>query len=238
MTTVLAVSPHLDDAVFSIGALLARHAAAGARVVVLTCFTATIPDPQGFALACQLDKGLGPDIDYMALRRAEDIEACRLLGLEAQHLPLPEAPHRGYGSAPELFGGKHDDDRIGGALAPQLAALIAELDPDLILGPHGLGNHVDHLIVRETLAALGHSFVTWADLPYAARDNFVAPHGKRAPCGELFERKVAACAAYCSQFSFQFGTDAELRRRISIGGDEILYATTPAARSSVTSSPA
>ena len=39
-------------------------------VTVVTCFTRSVPDPQGFALACQLDKGLGPEVDYMALRRA------------------------------------------------------------------------------------------------------------------------------------------------------------------------
>jgi hypothetical protein len=53
--------------------LLRRHAvragAAGWEVTVATAFTRSVPDPQGFALACQLDKGLPPEVDYMALRR-------------------------------------------------------------------------------------------------------------------------------------------------------------------------
>jgi hypothetical protein len=96
----LALSPHLDDAAFSCGGTLARLAEAGWRVVVATLFTRSVPDPTGFALACQLDKGLGPEVDYMALRRAEDRDAMRALGAEARWLDLPEAPHRRYGSRP------------------------------------------------------------------------------------------------------------------------------------------
>ena len=74
---VMAVSPHLDDAAFSVGGTLAALAAAGHQVTVLTCFTASVPHPAGFALACQLDKGLPADVDYLALRRAEDAAAMR-----------------------------------------------------------------------------------------------------------------------------------------------------------------
>ena len=80
MPAALALSPHLDDAAFSCGGTLARLARGGARVVVATPFTATVPDPTGFALACQLDKGLGAHVDYMALRRAEDVSAVEHLG--------------------------------------------------------------------------------------------------------------------------------------------------------------
>src|SRR5215212_4481765 len=83
----VAVSPHLDDAVFSAGGTLAALAAAGWRVRVVTCFTASVADPSPFALSTQLDKGLPADVDYMALRRAEDTAALTHLGVEAVHLP-------------------------------------------------------------------------------------------------------------------------------------------------------
>ncbi|MCH2488188.1 MAG: PIG-L family deacetylase, partial [Erythrobacter sp.] len=92
MSRVLAISPHLDDAVFSAGGTLAEHAMAGDEVTVLTCFTGNVPEPTGFALACQLDKGLAPDIDYMALRRDEDHDACAKIGATALHWPFLEAP--------------------------------------------------------------------------------------------------------------------------------------------------
>ena len=95
MPTALAISPHLDDAVFSAGGALARYARDGWRVVVATVFTASVQNPSGFALACQMDKGLSAEIDYMALRREEDAAACRVIGAVPAWLPFPEAPHRG-----------------------------------------------------------------------------------------------------------------------------------------------
>ena len=128
---MLALSPHLDDAVFSCGATLARLADRGARVALVTPFTRSVPDPRGFALACQTDKGLQPGIDYMALRRAEDHAAAGVLGIaDVVHLDLPEAPHRGYNSAAELFGTAREDDTIDQAIRAQLS----ELDqPELVL---------------------------------------------------------------------------------------------------------
>ena len=96
MPTALALSPHLDDAVFSCGGLLAALVDAGWDVTLATVFTATKLPASGFALACQIDKGLSPDVDYMALRRAEDREAAAILGIaDVRHQDLAEAPHRG-----------------------------------------------------------------------------------------------------------------------------------------------
>ena len=81
MPTALALSPHLDDAAFSCGGLLASLAREGWHVVMATLFTASVADPTGFALACQLDKGLPAEVDYMALRRAEDVRAAAEAGL-------------------------------------------------------------------------------------------------------------------------------------------------------------
>ena len=97
--TALFLSPHLDDAVFSCGGTIALLPRAGWRVIVATVFTRSVLNPPGFAPACQLDKGLTPDVDYMALRRDEDAAACARLGAEVRWLDALEAPHRGYGSA-------------------------------------------------------------------------------------------------------------------------------------------
>lgn len=135
MPIALALS-HLDDAAFSCGGLLAGLARDGWRVVMATLFTGSVADPTGFALACQLDKGLAPEVDYMALRRDEDVRAAAALGIAPPvHLPFREAPHRGYGAPPELFSETRADDGIAGDLAPALADLIAAEQPDLILAP-------------------------------------------------------------------------------------------------------
>jgi LmbE family N-acetylglucosaminyl deacetylase len=228
MPTALALSPHLDDAAFSCGGLLATLAEAGWRVAMATLFTGSVPDPQGFALACQLDKGLPPEADYMALRRAEDAAAARELGIEAPvHLPFREAPHRGYGSAPELFSAVRADDRAADDLAPAIAALIAEEGPDLVLMPQAVGGHVDHVQAVRAFRAIGFAgpVLWWRDFPYTVRE--AVP---KEPLAHLFAdlpvrtvaldaraqaRKRAACAAYASQIGFQFGGEAGLRERLA-----------------------
>ena len=215
MPTALAISPHLDDAVFSAGGTLAELARAGWRVIVATVFTASVPDPQGFALACQLDKGLSADIDYMALRRDEDAAACAAIGAEPLWLPFPEAPHRGYASAIDLFAGMRGDDRIVEKIGPALQDLIRSLAPDEIFAPQAIGAHVDHVAVYTALRPCRRPLRLWADFPYASRSN-VRASPFAAECDGMTEEKIQlgltgfkdkteATAAYVSQLGFQFG---------------------------------
>ncbi len=226
----LALSPHLDDAAFSCGGTLHRLAAAGWRVVVATAFTASVPDPRGFALACQLDKGLRPDVDYMALRRDEDAAALAALGAEPAWLPFREAPHRGYESAPALFAGVHDGDGVADDLAPALADLFDALRPDLLLAPQAVGGHADHLQLVRAIDRTGWRGPTlwWRDFPYAVRDATPAePHRDRMaalPGHEVTlapaeaDAKRRSCLAYASQLGFQFGGAVGLDRRLAASG--------------------
>lgn len=235
MPRVLAISPHLDDAAFSAGGTLARLAAAGWDTEVATVFTASVASPQGFAMACQIDKGLSPEIDYMALRRAEDAAACSALGARATWLPLREAPHRGYGSPSELFGLLRPDDLADESVAVALASLLADRQPDLILAPQAVGGHVDHVqVVRAIhLLAPAQPMLWWTDWPYAAR-----PHTHPARPFEAFmaalavlalrfdlASKRAGCAAYATQIGYQFGNEGELGRALDEAGQDEYFRT-------------
>jgi LmbE family N-acetylglucosaminyl deacetylase len=239
---VVAVSPHLDDAVFSAGGTLARLADAGHEVVVVTVFTGSVAAPTGFALACQTDKGLGPDVDYMALRRDEDAAALARLGVRGEHLGLLEAPHRGYGSPAELFAGRRDDDDVAtdvaGAVSPWLARA------DLVLAPQAVGDHVDHQVVTAVVAAGAGPDRTawWRDAPYAVRHPDAA--GAAGVAGseiavdvaDVLTAKAEAAGAYATQVGFQFGGPEHVApdladlarqegRRVGVGGPvEILRA--------------
>jgi LmbE family N-acetylglucosaminyl deacetylase len=183
MPTALFLSPHLDDVAFSCGGLLAQLGDAGWRTVMATAFTATVLPATGFALACQLDKGLAPEVDYMALRREEDRAAAAILGVsDLRWLDLPEAPHRGYGSAPELFGAVLANDEIWRPLATEISLLIDELQPSLVLAPQGLGNHVDHrqmICAVQQVSPLHLAF--YRDTPYAIRNPTAVPYVNE-PC--------------------------------------------------------
>ena len=230
MPTALALSPHLDDAAFSCGGTLAALSDRGWRVVIATVFTVSVPDPQGFALACQLDKGLGPEIDYMALRRAEDARAAAILGAEAIWLPLPEAPHRGYDSARALFAAPLDGDRIGDRLKPLMGELIERFAPALILAPQAIGGHVDHVAVVRALRRLQPPapVLWWRDYPYHAR-TATPPQPFADLFGEFPEhviplhadalaRRREAALAYASQLGFQFGGAEGATRAIERSG--------------------
>ena len=227
--TALFVSPHLDDVAFSCGGTLAAFARRGWHTVLATVFTKSVHEPTGFALDCQLDKGLSPDVDYMALRREEDRLCAERAGVgHVVWLDLPEAPHRGYASAPALFSGVLEGDGVRREVANRLAGLLDTLAPDVIFAPQALGNHADHLQVVRAVRELGDrrpSPVVWyRDAPYAARKPKAQPSSPLLPGGlaetasdvfETLETKLHACAAYATQLGFQFGSEEGMRKTLA-----------------------
>lgn len=225
--TALFVSPHLDDAAFSCGGTLALLAREGWKTVLATVFTQSVPDPTGFALACQLDKGLLPEVDYMALRREEDREAARRLGAaERLWLDLPEAPHRGYASASEMFAGVPEGDDVWRDVAGILEDVLRTHPPDVVFAPQALGAHADHLQVVRAVRELDvpEVEVAWyRDAPYATRNPGSRPSpllpaglsGRPVDVAETLEAKLSACAAYTTQLGFQFGGEEDMRQALT-----------------------
>jgi LmbE family N-acetylglucosaminyl deacetylase len=130
------ISPHLDDAVLSIGGSIAAWVAAGRRVTIATLCThgAASADPQ---------PSLRAFADFDA-RRDEDRAACVMLGAEPRWLGLVELAFRRPGApvfqtpvARAGFDTLEAAKRVIGAVCDELA-------PDHIAVPLGIGNHVDH----------------------------------------------------------------------------------------------
>ncbi len=226
MKTALFISPHLDDVAFSCGGTLARFSAEGWRTVLATVFTRSVPNPRGFALQCQLDKGLPADIDYMALRREEDREFAKRVGVhDLLWLDYPEAPHRGYGSAPALFGDVAAEDKVWAEISADLGSLVARRRPERIFLPQALGSHVDHRqVVKAALEAVPTEKALWyRDTPYA----IAAPEAQASPLlpdgltkagldiSFFLETKLEACAAYPTQLGFQFGGEKKMHEALS-----------------------
>jgi GlcNAc-PI de-N-acetylase len=139
---LLVVSPHLDDAVLSVGAALALRARAGTDVVIATvCSSVERPS-----------------------RLAEDAAAARLIGAHTVHLGILDAPLRGVG--PKELCEMDDDDALTAEVARALwpwASSAAEL-----WGPLGVGRHIDHRATHRALASLGCTMF-YEDRPYARR---------------------------------------------------------------------
>lgn len=225
---LLVLSPHLDDAAFSLGPMLGLLAA-DHEVTVATPFTGSVIRPRGFALACQLDKGLSAHVDYMELRREEDANWAQALGLRIKHGPLLEAPHRGYESAAALFAEIDESDLVQADLSLWIEALIEGLQPDQIFCPLTVGGHVDHRQVRVCLETIASAFAPLAyylDQPYAAKTalSLAAVLQDEATGLEPASFKVDASSVraaleatnhYQSQIDFQFKTNADMKHTLS-----------------------
>jgi LmbE family N-acetylglucosaminyl deacetylase len=115
---VVVLSPHLDDAVFSLGATIAAVTKTGTRIEVLTVFGCE-PGSREPANSWDTRGGFATEGEAATARRQEDREACRLLGAEPHWLPF-----RGGGYTPD-----RDADTIFAALADQIAGADAVLVP-------------------------------------------------------------------------------------------------------------
>ena len=218
MTVILVLSPHLDDAAFSVGPLLAKLSGR-AEIVVATAFAKTASNLSDFALSCQLDKGISAEIDYMAIRRKEDVEWSKRIGVEALHGAFVEAPHRGYQSVKALFGPVLKTDRLEDGLGKWLIYIAETIRPSVILCPIGLGNHIDHVWVRNLSEKLFDRRIPlffFKDQPYSSKlvsfcinDYSNSAHSWRETkiplCSISISKALNAAAAYRTQIPFQFG---------------------------------
>jgi LmbE family N-acetylglucosaminyl deacetylase len=217
-TSVLVLSPHLDDAVLSIGGYIAQLAATGHDVVVATLFTGQPPAPvPPGARAFHEQCGLGDDA--MRHRMDEDIAACRVVGARPRHRDLPEALYRIDASGlPRHRDGRaifqadpSNENDVVDAARRHVRTLLNDLRPHLVLGPLGVGDHIDHAIIHRALRSSGieSRLLHWfEDIPYVlyrhTRDRTdeigrsMRPHVVPINA-EHWAAKIAAIACYRSQ---------------------------------------
>jgi len=216
---LLCVSPHFDDAVLSVGGLLAERASKGLPSLVLTVFGGQAPLPvSDAARAFHRSCGVEEDDGLVPLRRQEDARAVARLGASGRHLDLPEALYRRDRSDGPLypvpgsqFGPRHSGDAaLLEGLVDQLAQVIAAEGPQLVMGPRGTGGHVDHVLVRDALLRGTPSdlpVLLWTDQPYAVLAAPPGPFSSTGPVVGTAARLAAvdAAAEYRTQVPMLFG---------------------------------
>jgi len=159
--TVLFLSPHLDDAVFSCPGQILAEVHSGAAVVVATLFSHSGPK--------------SPKKEYRA-RREEDRKAVTLLGATPHWFRLPDAPYRFHyyrSFRAIIFGEAPSDELWVPEITKQLHLLVDTLDPIRIYAPLGVGNHIDH---RLTFRAVLSSGLTRGLRFYEERPYSLVPH--------------------------------------------------------------
>ncbi|MCS7477853.1 PIG-L deacetylase family protein [Umezawaea endophytica] len=233
-TRLLAISPHLDDAVLSIGAGLAQAAQDGAEVTVYTVFAGTAPPPYSSAAErMHAVWGLSPDEDAPLFRRKEDIAALDHLGLEHRHGRFLDSIYRrlpdGQWLADHLEGGPKiainrrapaDDPDLVAEIGEDIRSVIEECRPTLLVTCAAVLDHPDNQATRDAalFAAREQNIPVrlWEDLPYAIfrpgavelPPGFVLGPPEFSPATEeLRVRKFDAVAFYASQLAMFRGRD-------------------------------
>jgi LmbE family N-acetylglucosaminyl deacetylase len=175
--SVTVLSPHLDDAVLSCGALLAACRERALSATVITMFNG-LPEGNLSAPAREFHRRCGLGDDAVSLREIEDSEALRRLGASTIRLDLPEALYRrdatgkhAYADEHALFSSMLDKERdlvMGLACRMAEEPLIKEVD--LLFAPIGVGNHIDHLVVAAATAQLKRLVHWYEEVPYVLFD--------------------------------------------------------------------
>jgi LmbE family N-acetylglucosaminyl deacetylase len=162
---ILAISPHLDDAVLGTGAILS----AADRPVVATVFAG---DPGRDTPSSSWDRGLGSTAsDVVEIRRREDEDALHVLGASAVHLGFFEAPYRSRLRCHET----EYTIEFFSLLRQEIVQLIAAHRPGIMMVPLGL-QHVDHRIaaaaaISAWITERPCELWTYAEQPYAQYDH-------------------------------------------------------------------
>jgi hypothetical protein len=174
MSVHVYLSPHLDDAVFSCGGLIAHQTAAGESVVVLTVCAGDPPPGELTAFAKELHARWGSKESPCGVRRVEDVEACASLSAGVIHLEIPDAIYRRNADGRALY---PDETAIFAAPSESESELIVHLQEELadripteavLYCPLGYGGHVDHRLTRLAAEGLNRGLWYYKDLPYAA----------------------------------------------------------------------
>lgn len=170
MRQLTIVSPHRDDVPFSLYLCLSRWRSLPIQIKVVTVFTVSEYAPRADLSEAGPD-GIRSTVTY--LRCQEDRRVFNLIDqrIRVQPLNLLDAPLR-LGINIDSVCKPVKDKRA--ATYPELEMLSNCINRfllhTLILAPLGLGNHVDHLIVRAAVikSSPPHKLAFYEDLPYAA----------------------------------------------------------------------
>ncbi len=162
MRPLTILSPHRDDAAFSLYLALGKWRRAGANLTVLNFFTVSA---YGKSPA-----GSGAEI-ISAVRRTEDRRVLARIdrSIRVVDCDLLDAPLRLGVNPKEVF--LPEIQCLASVIQPQIEALIRGIaHNDLLVIPLGVGGHVDHLAIHLTATSLPnkHRLAFYEDLPYAA----------------------------------------------------------------------
>jgi len=166
------ISPHFDDVVLSCGGLVYTLAQHGYRVEIWTIMSGFPSSEKYSTFADQNHRAWGMSgVEAIKMRRGEDRAACEMLGAQPRHFDWLDAIYRYdpktgkplVNNNDELFSRPPEQ-----SLVDEIRAMLVKEIPShgQVIGPIGLGNHIDHCAVTQVMDAFPHSIKYYADYPY------------------------------------------------------------------------
>lgn len=195
MKKIIFVSPHLDDAFFSCGGLMLSLLKKRHQITVINVFTKAGSNPETLSAKMFLKQTKYSSSETLYKQRVlEDKNVLKSLGVNVINLDEVEALWRKkktksalkkfIGSViPEILhmypiyrlhisSGKieSEDKTLINRIAKTISTIIKNDKNTLIFSPLGIGNHVDHLVVRKACEKASNNVHYWADIPYLFRN--------------------------------------------------------------------
>jgi LmbE family N-acetylglucosaminyl deacetylase len=176
MQKYIYLSPHLDDAVLSCGAVIWDQIRRRQAVEIWTVFAGDPPPGEFSPFARTLHERWQTGPEAVETRRKEDALACERLNAPYIHLAYPDCIYRTFPGTEKPVIEKNEDlfqvpfPQEEFPLVEEIAChLKKEISADtMIVVPLGIGNHIDHQIVRRVGEKLGQPLYYYADFPYSA----------------------------------------------------------------------
>ena len=218
------LSPHADDAVWSVGGLMHHLANTGHRVRLVTLFSAQALPLTDVGLAWAERSGAAPE-ELVRLRQTEDDLAAEALGVSRRDAGLVDAASRPWYRRGGPIGGPRaaldplDDAR--GAVERFLRRQLEESAEPVLVSASGFGGHVDHQATAGAAAALeaelGVRLWFYEEFPYVIKRPLVEPRERlrgREPIEvpmstESRRAHRAASCLYVTQVRAMWGGQAE-----------------------------
>jgi LmbE family N-acetylglucosaminyl deacetylase len=160
---VIVISPHADDAAFSLAATLKVLVSAGSAVRIINCFTLSRYAPF---------TGANSKISVITRRRHEEEAFRHSLGgnSTSEDLGLVDAPARTGAGLRGILASHLSANDIAETVDLLAESLKDAQEDTAIMAPLAIGNHSDHYIARQAALVkyLDRPIAFYEDLPYAA----------------------------------------------------------------------
>ncbi|MFN3742541.1 MAG: PIG-L deacetylase family protein [Anaerolineales bacterium] len=218
------LSPHLDDAVLSCGGLIAEQRSRKLEVEVWTIFAGLPSEHAGGLLAAYLHSrwGFVNGRQAMQERREENERASSMLLAKPRYFPFLDCIYRqdeeGHPLYDNIFAPPHPAEND---LPARIAAVLQEHlgEHDVLVSPLAVGEHVDHVLVRQAAEMLARPLWGYAEVPYIFRSPQELEQKTQNLQSVLFQvsfwgKKAwfSACGAYHSQIEELFGSAEAMQK--------------------------